>query len=146
VTVIIFGASGQDGHYLSALLKDKGIEVVRISHHFSFDISNFSTVAELVKQHKPGFIFHLAANSTTAHEALFENHATIATGALNILEAVKNHSPNSKVFLSGSGLQFLNNGKPIKETDPFEARDAAKKNYPSVTPMPSRNTVMPVIS
>ncbi len=124
---IIFGASGQDGHYLSALLKDKGHEVIGVSRQNNFlktDISDFNSVARLINQHKPDFIFHLAANSTTNHEALFENHSTIATGALNILEAVKQNSPETKVFISGSGLQFKNNDKPIKETDSFEARDA----------------------
>jgi GDPmannose 4,6-dehydratase len=124
---IIVGASGQDGHYLSALLKKQGSEVIGVSRHGDFlktDISDYESVAALVSQHKPGYIFHLAANSTTDHEALFENHATIATGTLNILEAVKIHSPATKVFVSGSGLQFENDNKPIKETYPFEARDA----------------------
>jgi GDPmannose 4,6-dehydratase len=55
---------------------------------------------------------------------LFENHETIGTGCLNILEAVKQHSPHSKVFLSGSGLQFLNTGIPINEETAFEANNA----------------------
>jgi GDPmannose 4,6-dehydratase len=123
---VIFGASGQDGYYLSALLKEHNYEVIGISRHnnsLRADISDYDSVSALIKQHKPDFIFHLAANSTTNHAALFENHATIATGTLNILEAVKIHSPSTKVFISGSGLQFKNEGKPIKETDEFEARD-----------------------
>jgi GDPmannose 4,6-dehydratase len=55
---------------------------------------------------------------------MFENHQTISTGTFNILEAVKQFSPQTKVFISGSGLQFINQDKPIKETDAFEARDA----------------------
>lgn len=124
---IIFGVSGQDGHYLSILLKDSGYEVIGITRQdnsLKVSISDYPSVAELVKLHQPAFIFHLAANSTTSHAALFENHATIATGTLNILEAVKVNSPLTKVFISGSGLQFKNNAQPIKETDPFEARDA----------------------
>ncbi|MEO6613241.1 MAG: GDP-mannose 4,6-dehydratase [Chitinophagaceae bacterium] len=124
---IIFGASGQDGHFLSALLKEQGYEVIGVSRQPGFlqtGISAYADVLELVKQHKPGYIFHLAANSTTSHAALFENHATITTGTLNILEAVKTSSPLTRVFISGSGLQFRNEGNPIKETDPFEARDA----------------------
>ena len=124
---IIFGASGQDGQYLSALLKEQNCEVIGVSRQEDFlrtDIADYNSVEHLIKQHKPEFIFHLAANSTTSHDAMFENHATIATGTLNILEAVKNISPSTKVFISGSGLQFKNDGKPIKETDPFEGRDA----------------------
>ena len=105
-TAIIFGANGQDGYYLSLLLQQMEFAVIGISRNES-----------------NSDIFHLAANSTTRHDALFENHATISTGTFNILEAVKNFSPLTKVFISGSGLQFVNVDKPIKESDSFEARD-----------------------
>ncbi|WP_394767234.1 GDP-mannose 4,6-dehydratase [Ferruginibacter sp.] len=123
---IIFGANGQDGYYLSQLLNEQHIEVIGVSRNGNFnatDISNYTQVAALVAETQANYIFHLAANSTTRHDALFENHATISTGTLNILEAVKNGSPHSKVFISGSGLQFENHDLPIKETDAFDARD-----------------------
>lgn len=126
MTSIIFGANGQDGFYLSELLQKQAIDVVGVSRSGDFlrtDIASYEAVAELVRKIQPGYIFHLAANSTTRHDAIFENHQTISTGTLNILEAVKNYSPHTKVFISGSGLQFVNNGMPIKETDAFEARD-----------------------
>lgn len=124
---VIVGANGQDGFYLNELLLSKGIEVVGVSRNGNFfktDITNYEEVAALIQKQQPDYIFHLAANSTTRHEAMFENHQTISTGALNILEAVKNFSTHSKIFISGSGLQFVNNNEPIKETNPFEARDA----------------------
>jgi GDPmannose 4,6-dehydratase len=77
----------------------------------------------LIKELKPDYIFHLAANSTTSHEAIFENHKSIATGSINIMESVKRNNILSKIFLSGSCLQFVNKGIPIKETDPFVAND-----------------------
>jgi GDPmannose 4,6-dehydratase len=124
---IIFGANGQDGFYLNKLLQEENVEVTGVSRGGDFlktDIKSFEEIAALVKDLQPDFIFHLAANSTTRHDALFENHETIATGTLNILEAVKQFSPATKVFISGSGLQFLNKNEPIKETDPFAANDA----------------------
>lgn len=124
---VIFGINGQDGFYLGTLLRQRGIEVIGVSRNGDFlrtDISNYNEVEELVKLHCPDYIFHLAANSTTRHEAIFENHQTISTGTFNLLEAVRLHSNHTKVFISGSGLQFENKNKPITETDPFEARDA----------------------
>jgi GDPmannose 4,6-dehydratase len=44
-----------------------------------------------------------------------------AEGTLNILAAVRVHCPRCRVFLAGSGLQFVNRGMPIAESDPFEA-------------------------
>ena len=127
MTVIIFGANGQDGYYLSSLLLEQGYTVLGVSrsgNYLDTDITKYEEVVALIQKITPRYIFHLAANSTTRHDALFENHATIGTGTINILEAVKNFSPDSKVFISGSGLQFVNDDRPIKETDDFEARDA----------------------
>jgi GDPmannose 4,6-dehydratase len=124
---IIFGANGQDGFYLSKLLEEKGIAVIGVSRSGNFlktNIANFTEVSSLIISTVPDFVFHLAANSTTRHDALFENHETISTGTFNILEAVRIHTPHTKVFISGSGLQFENKNLPIKETDPFNARDA----------------------
>jgi GDPmannose 4,6-dehydratase len=133
MNAIIFGANGQDGFYLSKLLAGLGIEVTEIGRFISsidlknnnstIDITNGEQVNELVKKLQPDYIFHFAANSTTNHMAMFENHQTICSGTLNILEAVKCFSSHTKVFISGSGLQFENLGHPIKETDQFEARD-----------------------
>lgn len=124
---IIIGANGQDGYYLSHLLKGKNFDVVGVSPSGSFlrtDITDLNHVNELIKTNQPDYIFHLAANSTTEHYALFENHAVIATGTLNILEAVNKYSSHTRVFICGSGLQFKITEGAIKETDEFEARDA----------------------
>ena len=121
---IIFGISGQDGNYLSHLLKHKHIDVIGISRkggNINGTVTDYSFVESIIKIKKPDYIFNFAANSTTGHSALFENHETISTGALNILEAVRLHSPLTKVFLSGSAMQFLNEGLPINEQTPFEA-------------------------
>jgi GDPmannose 4,6-dehydratase len=125
MTAIIFGINGQDGHYLKLLLESKGIEVIGVSRSegnwIKGNVKDFLFVESLIKSQQPQYIFHLAANSTTKHEVLFENHETISTGSLNILENVFRHCLDCKVFLSGSAMQFENKGIPINETTPFEA-------------------------
>jgi GDPmannose 4,6-dehydratase len=124
---LIFGISGQDGYYLTHLLKANAVKVIGISRkntHFKGDISDFDFVDSLVTRFQPDYIFHFAANSTTHHSALFENHQSISTGTLNILESVRLHSPASRVFLSGSAMQFKNTGLPIDEGTLFEASSA----------------------
>jgi len=124
---LIFGANGQDGYYLTGLCKARGIEPLGVARSGDFirgDVADFEQVAALIKKYSPAYVFHLAANSTTSHAALFENHETISTGTLNILEAVKSHCPTAKVFITGSGVQFENTGDPISEHDPFEANSA----------------------
>ena len=119
---IIFGGSGQDGFYLQHFLGRRNVETICISrsgNELCGDVSDWNFTQELIRAHRPAFIFHLAANSTTRHEALFDNHAAISTGTINILEATRRYSPHSRVFLSGSAMQFENNGTPIDESTPF---------------------------
>jgi GDPmannose 4,6-dehydratase len=121
---LIFGYSGQDGYYLSELLQKMNIKVIGVSRSdgkLIGDIADFEFVEALIKNHQPDYIFHFAANSSTNHSALFDNHNAISTGTINVLESVKRHSPKSKVFLSGSAMQFRNEGLPIDEKTPFQA-------------------------
>ena len=124
---IIFGRNGQDGNFLSDLLTKINIEVIGVSRSSSEvigDVADYETVSSLIKTHQPHYIFHFAANSTTQHTALFDNHRTISTGTINILESVRLFSPATKVFLSGSAMQFKNEGTPINEDTPFDANSA----------------------
>lgn len=126
-TAVIFGANGQDGFYLDKLLSQENIKVIKISrkgNNIIGNVADYGFVENILQQYQPGYVFHLAANSTTRHFALFENFESISRGTLNILEAVKLHSPQTKVFLSGSAMQFRNTGKPIDEQTEFEASSA----------------------
>jgi GDPmannose 4,6-dehydratase len=118
---LIFGVSGQDGIYLSSLLKEKGIEVIGSSRTQGIkgDVGDLFFVEYLIKEHSPDYIFHLAADSSTRHSLLFENHNSISTGTINILESARIYSPESRIFLSGSAMQFQNDGNPIDESTPF---------------------------
>lgn len=125
MSAIIFGINGQDGYYLNNLLSREGVDVIGVSRSndkwIKGNVADFDFVKGLIKEHKPEYVFHLAANSTTRHDVVFENHDTISTGSLNILESVYLSSPDTKVFISGSGLQFKNTGLPISEKNEFEA-------------------------
>jgi GDPmannose 4,6-dehydratase len=122
---IIFGINGQDGYYLGKLLSENSVETIGVSRSpgnwVQGNVGDYGFVENLVKKHEPDYIFHLAANSTTRHFSLFENHKTISTGTLNILESVLLYSPRTKVFLSGSAVQFENNGTPINEQTKWDA-------------------------
>ena len=132
---LIFGINGQDGFYLRQLLLADKVVVNSVSrsdpglYHekgdwLQGDVANASFVEQLIRAEKPDYIFHLAANSSIHHDLLLEHQATIVKGSLNILEAVFNYSPHSKVFITGSGLQFVNTGNPITEKDSFFAGNA----------------------
>lgn len=123
MSVLIFGASGQDGQYLTRLCRDRGMDVVGCARSpgpwLRGDVSRLADVERLIGEYRPRHIFHLAASSTTQHSALFENHATVSTGTLNVLETARRLVPDARVFIAGSGVQFANLGQPISEFDAF---------------------------
>ena len=121
---LIFGASGQDGYYLMEACRKSGMETLGVARRnvsFTCDVSKRKEVWQVISAFQPDVIFQIAAHSTTAHASMFENHAAIATGTLNVLEAAREFTPHAKIFIPGSGVQFKNVGKPIKEDDPFAA-------------------------
>jgi GDPmannose 4,6-dehydratase len=124
---IIFGHTGQDGIFLTKLLESLSIEVYgvsRSSNNLKIDLSDFISIKSLLHKLKPNYIFHLAAISKTSHEYTQDNFNTISVGTFNILEAVYQIGLDAKIFITGSGLQFQNNNKPINEDSLFEPRDS----------------------
>ena len=120
---LIFGSNGQDGIYLNKFLKSIEICVInssRKSENYFGDVGDFSFVKKIIKKELPDYIFHFAADSTTKHEAILDNNNSISTGTINILEAVRLFSKTSKIYITGSAMQFKNNGKPINENTPFD--------------------------
>ena len=125
---IIFGSRGQDAWYLTQLLQAAGVQVVGVSRSsgewVQGDVANRAFTEQLVRDLQPAYIFHLAAHSAVRHELLWEHQATIVQGTNNILESVYQHSKDTKVFITGSGLQFVNTGAPISEKDELLAGNA----------------------
>jgi GDPmannose 4,6-dehydratase len=127
VKALVLGANGQDGPYLIEALRGRGVEATGFSRSGPWphlDVADRQAVESVVATTRPDYVFQLAARSTTRHEALFENHAAISTGCLNVLEAVRTHAPAARVFIAGSAVQFRNAGEPIDEDTPFEASSA----------------------
>jgi GDPmannose 4,6-dehydratase len=125
---LVFGINGQDGFYLRRLLQQNKIEVTGVSRSegdwLKGDVADRAFVESLIKSGQPDYIFHLAARSAVHHELLFEHQSTIVNGSLHILESVLHLSPASRVFITGSGLQFVNDGNPVSEKNEFLAGDA----------------------
>jgi GDPmannose 4,6-dehydratase len=127
MNALVFGANGQDGPYLLEGLRGRGIDATGYSRSgpwASLDVAERAAVDAVVAAARPDYVFQLAARSTTRHEALYDNHAAISTGCLNVLEAVRAHAPAARVFIAGSGVQFENVGQPIDEDTPFAATSA----------------------
>ena len=123
---LITGITGQDGSYLAEFLLEKGYEVhgiirrsshtntQRIDHIFDIlelhygDITDASAISNTISKIKPHEIYNLAAQSHVQVSFSMPNYTgqVDAIGTLNILEAVKNHSPNSKIYQASTSELF----------------------------------------
>ena len=140
-TAIIVGDRGQDGTLLRASLERQGIEVVGVSrdrllmplsHGTSlvgeFSVANTEQVSNLVAQVHPSEIYYLAAHHVSSEQNGADTspneyeayHRTHVFGLLNFLWAIRNHSPQSRLFYAASSLVFNGSQGPIQnEETPF---------------------------
>jgi GDPmannose 4,6-dehydratase len=132
---LIFGITGQDGSYLSELLLKKKYEVHgvkrrsssintnRIDHlyenpqqkkrslilHYG-DVTDSTSVSQIIKKIKPHEIYNLAAQSHVAVSFEVPEYTANADalGALRILEAIKFHNLKNKTkfYQAGSSEMF----------------------------------------
>ncbi len=113
--VLITGAAGFGGQYLSRALIRKGYQVFgtyldlprgyKAAHpFFQADLRCRSTVQKLLRKVRPDFLFHLAAQSSARRSWQFpdETFSVNTGGTLNLLNAVRQESPHTKILFASS--------------------------------------------
>ena len=142
---IITGVNGQDGSYLAEFLLGLGYEVHgtirrsssfnthRIDHlrgkkdfHWHYaDVTDPVSISNLISEIKPDEFYNLAAQSHVkiSFEIPYYTGQVDAIGTLNVLEAIRSHSPNTKLYqASTSELYGMVQEIPQNENTPFYPR------------------------
>jgi len=131
---LITGVTGQDGSYLAELLLDKGYKVCgvirrasyfntkRIDHLYSNpdfdafygDITDHTSIANIIKKFKPDEIYNLGAMSQVGISFEIPVYTMTANtlGVLNILEYIRQHAPETKLYQASSSEIF---GAPVSK-------------------------------
>ena len=128
---LITGINGQDGSYLAEFLLSKNYEVHgtlkrnsvsenqtsrlegiydKITLHYA-DLSDLSSLVSVIQKVMPNEIYNLAAQShvrISFDQPIYTANVT-GVGTLNLLEAVRLVSPNSKFYQASSSEMFGNN-------------------------------------
>lgn len=137
------GLTGQDSSYMAEICMEKGHEIhgtIRRSsspntqritdiiskvHTYLADLTDASSIENVIHKVKPDIIFNLAAQSDVraAYDIpLYTGDAT-GLGFTRILEAARKHCPHAKIYQAGSSEMF---GKvqtiPQNEKTPFYPR------------------------
>lgn len=135
-TAFVTGMTGQDGPYLAKLLAEKGYKVYGLVKRYSNpnldnirylgiendielvtgDITDDSSMNHLVKSIKPDEFYNLAAQSFVGASWDLNKLTTEvnAVGPLNILNAIKTHSPDTR-FYQASTSEMYGNSIEISE-------------------------------
>ncbi len=139
---LISGISGQDGAYLAKFLLDKGYIIVGTSRDAelskfqnlvklgiknqvilkSMSLTDFRSVLNVLAEVRPDEIYNLAGQSSVGLSFLHpvDTLQSHILGTLNILEAVRYLSANSRIYNAGSGECFGDIGSRMASvTDPF---------------------------
>ena len=141
---LITGIAGQDGSYLAELLLAKGYEVfglVRggsrenyerietIASRIRFveaDMTDQASLDAAIQQVRPDELYNLAAHSflpVSWKQPLLTADVT-SMGVLRLLEALRNHSPRTKMLQASTSEMFGKiKQKPQNESTPFDPRN-----------------------
>ncbi len=134
---LIFGVTGQDGSYLAELLLKKNyivhgvkrrsslINTKRIDNIFNNnnfklhygDVTDTSSIYNIVKKIKPNEVYNLAAQShvKVSFEVPLYTADVDALGSLRILEAIRSTNKKIKYYQASSSEMFGNSGKKIQD-------------------------------
>ncbi|MGB3532529.1 MAG: GDP-mannose 4,6-dehydratase [Microcoleaceae cyanobacterium] len=144
-TALICGVSGQDGAYLASYLLNQGYSVCGTSRDAqmssfrnlsrlgireqikleSMSLRDFRSVLQVLTKVQPDEVYNLAAQSSVglSFNQPVETLESIATGTLNLLEAIRFTGANIKFYNAGSSECFGNTGDtPADENTPFRPR------------------------
>ena len=148
---LITGITGQDGSYLAESLLYDGYEVhgiirrsssfntSRIDHIFDSlklhygDVTDYISLSSIVANVQPDELYNLAAQShvKVSFEVPSYTAQVDALGALNVLEAVRQHSPGTAVYQASTSEMFGSSPPPQREETRMSPRSpyAAAKLY-----------------
>jgi GDPmannose 4,6-dehydratase len=141
-TALIVGGTGQDGAYLARFLVSKGyvvwistrdtslnsfvnlsqLEICDQVQFVQLDILEASEVVECIKRIKPCEVYNLAGQSSVGLSFVvpYETYVSIATGTLNLLEAIRTTDQSVRFYNAGSGEVFGDTkGRLAKESTQF---------------------------
>ena len=122
---LITGMSGFVGHYLKEALGLKGYLVYgtclsgekyeQLPQYYAMNLLNKEQVVNVLRECQPDEIYHLAGQSSVA---LSWSKPTLTmdinvNGTINLLEAIKEFCPNTKVLIVGSSDEY----GPVKKED-----------------------------
>ena len=120
--ITVFGGTGLLGGAIVKRLKENGFENIDIPsrRNNNFDLMEKSSVNNYFKEKKPKYVFMIAglvggikANNERSADFLYINTIMI----LNVLEAIKNYSPETKLLYTGSTCIYpKENPQPINES------------------------------
>jgi len=138
VKALISGIGGQTGSYMADLLLEKGYEVhgiIRRASNFNTqriepierfqlhhgDVTDGVRMTHLIDRIQPDELYHFAGQShvKSGFDQPLYTQSSIVDGTLNILEAVRNLSPMTKVYYAGSSEMFGNSYPDFKPVSPY---------------------------
>lgn len=138
--VLLTGAQGFTGRYLSRELEKQGHEVfgtvfqetARNKNFKNVDISNFGQTSGFIQEVRPDCVVHLAAISTVQHENTSEIYRTNVDATKNLLLGIRSldYKLESIILASSANVYGNSQNEYLSESDtPNPSNDYAKSKW-----------------
>ncbi len=155
--ILITGATGFAGSHLSDYLYKNYSKQLILTKRYNSNLSNLSQLMNkkeiswdfleildpnstdnIIKNHRPEFIFHFAANSwvSPSWDAPRSYFETNALGTVNLFESIRKYSPESKILISCTPEEFgdvaieklpINEETKLNPINPYAASKVAQE-------------------
>lgn len=141
-TALVTGVTGQDGSYIADLLLTKNYKVIglhrrsstnnfgRISHLSTnknffleeFDLTDPSGTNQIIQTYQPCEFYNLGAQSHvgTSFKQPTTTFEINTVGLINILEAIRQYSPQTKLYQAGTSEMFGRNYSTAKNGKKYQ--------------------------
>jgi GDPmannose 4,6-dehydratase len=137
---LVVGHTGQDGFYITELLKNKGYAVTGVSSSSissaspvakaPVDIADFGQVSALIQKLEPDEVYYLAAvHQSSSDRAIEEGElfqksiSTNISAFVHFLESIRLHSRQTKIFYAASSHVFGNTNSRMQDENTALAPD-----------------------
>jgi GDP-6-deoxy-D-talose 4-dehydrogenase len=129
--VLITGGTGFTGRLLAERLREKGCEVVSLSHDaieteaFNVDLCDFDRLGAILSQVAPTVIVHLAGVAAPSHGKIDEIYKANVVGTANLFRALVANKERPRLIVIASSAQVYaagNTDSPLSEGSPLAPR------------------------
>jgi GDP-4-dehydro-6-deoxy-D-mannose reductase len=135
MTVLVTGAGGFIGRWLTTAIERSGYQVIGVDRE-NANILDALAISNIVRDAAPSVAIHLAAQSSVSRsfDSPMETFETNVIGTVSLLEAIRRYAPHARTIIASSAEVYgrvdpqmvpIDESAPLRPVSPYAASKAS---------------------